>query len=313
MYRCNKSSCNSEIKRRVVKCDNCQKCYHPGCANNLPDSNTCCVSFTEILKTKPPEIPPSASRTDPKTHLVLADSETAPTELPAGWEEKDLNAKLNDIFRGINTNNNDNKSFREQLLITQSKLNLHTTRLNNHEEQMQQALEIIDDNKKEISELKQACSVTSPACEIVVDVIPNNLNLNNQDILTQILEKLKCTPFKPYILSIRDFKRKTNPQQSTRSIIVEFLSDKICDKIIVARIANKNFIASEIFDTQINSPIFINKILSPYLHKLFTEARRLKKVHGWKSVKLRNNSLLICKDQSTEETVYTMSDLQKLI
>lgn len=80
------------------------------------------------------------------------------------------------------------------------------------------------------------------------------------------------------------------------TLVIEFISDKVCDKIIqfsIRKRRDRGLTARLLFAADDDSPIYVNKMLPKYYENLAYEARAKKRLKNWKSVSVNNGNILV--------------------
>lgn len=323
MYPCGITACGKNIRTNVVKCEVCHTFYHPGCSKKAAAERPCCTNFIDVNRSanasknsdKNTGAPPPQSTNNNLNQILqpLPDLEQPSNpETPNGWETKTLDQKLTDLMLEIKRNTNENEIFRRNFNVAKNLINSQNTAILSINTAVENNTQLIQHNSSTINDVKSAAAGNYETLELIIDGIPPGLMTDNLQIIHQIFDFLKCTNLKKYIVSLRNFNRKSN-KTSNFSLIVEMVSNGICEKIIMARIRHKNFNSTTVFNEKHPNPIFINRLLPPYLHKLLTEARSLKKEFGWFSVTAVKYSIQIKFEKNSQPvTISTLSDLRSI-
>ena len=229
----------------------------------------------------------------------------APQSLPTGWEKMSATEQNTHIMLLLLKMQQTNKEINEKLSTLQSTSNKHAEILDRHETKL-------SDTVAEVSDVQNALTDRNPTSEIRISGISLDILDSPNTIATKVLDFIDCKHqyFSP--IAVREIKSK-KPDATSKSIVLEMISDKICDKtlqMVSHKRKTSELTNALIFGNEDQSKIYVSKMLTPYYENLAYQARVAKRQFKWESTWVHNNNISIRQTERDRPTkISTLSQL----
>lgn len=235
--------------------------------------------------------------------------EFAPTpRLPDGWSEMNVKEQNTLIMTSLLKIENQNTQIKEQLSMYHEKINLHSEVLIQYETKF-------NDVNDELHDIENAIVDRNPTSEIIISGIAQGINMPKNETAQKILEFIDCTGQHFIPLDVREVNsRRTD--NSSKSIVIEMISDKVCDKVLQRAATTRKTVDltnANIFNVDNQSKIYVNKMLPPYYENLAYKARVAKKEKKLTTTWVNNGNVCVKQtEQQRPAAVATMSQLSHM-
>lgn len=212
-------------------------------------------------------------------------------------------------MQGINDIKAQNDVANRNIASILDTVNTHSNLIKAHEEN-------IFDLQANVADLENALAGNSALPQIIITGIPLQVKIPPQEIVDQIFHFIN---FKPEIESFVSSPRIVTPKApnpTSLSIIIDVISDSMCEKILefAAKKRNKAPLSNrDIFGQNFESNLYINKVLPPYIRDLAYTARRLKTQKGWTGTWVNRGQVFVKPNpQSNPIIVSTQTQLSSI-
>lgn len=323
MLKCPGIKCGRKLVN-FEQCPNCQLKFHSNCLRNHRPSCSAKIAMFPNVSGAVPSAVASASVAQPialpqnspqvpnfNSFQPLAIQGFAdPPGLPPNWRDLSADDKSEKIMSTLLEIRNQNCQLKTEIVAATSKINFHSEIIQSHDSEIHRI-------SAEQADCRDALADRSSLSELIISGLPKNLNLDTSVICERIFAFLDLDRkfIEQYILDSR-FVRHKKSQPVTNSLVIDMISDKVCEKVLSAA-ANKRktlkLTVMNIFGINDESIIYINRMLSAYLQNVAFQARQAKKRLGWKSVSTFNGTVAIrLNDNSPPIIVSTLAQLENL-
>lgn len=320
MSKCPGAKCG----RKLVNSEQCPHCFtnfHPNC---LKIHLVSCIfkttmegnssnNLTAGVSTASPNISSQTAPRQPSSNNfqpLEIQNFHSPPELPANWKSLSADDKSDLIMTTLLEIRNQNTQLKTEFNAAASKINFHSEVLQSHDSEINRI-------SAEQADCRDALADRSSLSDLIVSGILKNLTMDINSICERLFAFLELDRkyIEFYFLGAR-FVRHKKSQPSSNSIVIEMISDVVCEKVLAASAAKRKsakLSIRNILDIDDDSIIYINRMLPPYLQNVAFQARQAKKRLGWKSVSTFNGNVSIkMNDNSPLINVCTLAQLENL-
>lgn len=222
--------------------------------------------------------------------------------MPADWEKIDAQQQNFQIMQMLRDIKAQNTIANNNIAKTLQTVNFHSELLKAHEDN-------IFDLQTNLTDIENAVSNNSPRSQIIITGIPSDVALVPEEIVSKVFAHINFDNVKygTFILAIHAVKPK-NPDQASLSLIVNMISDAMCEHVLELAAAKRNgspMSNKDIFGDRFVTNIYINKVLPQYTRDLAYQARRLKASKGWFSTWVNRGSVFVRTTQRADPTRVT--------
>lgn len=129
--------------------------------------------------------------------------------------------------------------------------------------------------------------------------IPSQICDSSEDVVTQIFTNLQITEFRSSVSRIQEFKDKGNNGR----VLILSVDDARVSKVMINKSRQKRGIpVSDLFTSTTTGTVYINENLTRDVYQLYTEAKKISRSKGWKSV-FTNDGVIFAKKSYSEKCI----------